>query len=143
MRLSETGYECVTEATHRRQRTPRDRETMPAQRGHGAAGGRESAAPPQTYTHFSLADQTAPSSCSTVERHSHFLAERISTILISFFFHLKIRNNTSPLPPSPDTAVFSTINRTNYNFSFCKSLEFLVKSNKIREKKTFNKVVQI
>lgn len=100
------------------------RETMRAQRERRAAAGlagkppAQPPAPNPALTPCQLTGSQQLLHCG--ETHSHFLAKRISTVLIRWwvFFFFKIRNNTSPLTHSPDTAVFSTITRTNTDFWF-------------------------
>lgn len=102
-------------ATHRRQRTL-DTEgrqwrlrANAEQRERGGGGGREAPQqpPPQTRARLVPADGSQQLLRCGGETHSHFLAKRISTVLISFavlgffFFFFKIRNNTSPSPYSP------------------------------------------
>ena len=70
---------------------------------------------PRSESQASLVPDDRLLAAAPVQRasYSHFLAERISTVLItSAFFFFKIRNNTSSSLHSPDTAVFSTLPET-------------------------------
>ena len=114
------GVECVTPQTKNPRRRKGDNDSSEqTQSGLGLPA----KGLPRSESQASLVPADRLLAAAPVQRasYSHFLAERISTVLItSAFFFFKIRNNTSSSLHSPDTAVFSTIQRTNNNLGFWK-----------------------